>query len=243
MPRIPISKNMISANGEILSGTISGEDYTHITRVMRLGPGDTVTVFDGEAFEYEGRIKSISSERLTMEVKNARRAETESSFEVNLFQAVLKGGRMDEVIREATQLGVSRVYPVISQRTVVRTTSKIARWNKIALESTKQCGRTTPPVVAEPAGFEESLDIRAESEIRLILYENQKKLFRDCEIPESPARTANLFVGPEGGFSEEEIPLAEKNGYAPVGLGKRILRAETAAVVGLALLQSRFGDI
>ena len=243
MPRIPISKNAISANGEILSGAISDEDYAHITRVMRLGPGDTITVFDDELFEYEGRIKSISPASLTMEVRNARRTETEPALELNLFQSILKGGRMDEVIREATQLGVSRVYPVISQRTVVRTTSKIARWNKIALESTKQCGRTAPPVVAEPVGFADSMGIRAGSEIRIILYENSGKLFRDCGIPERPARTANLFVGPEGGFSEEEISLASENGYTPVGLGKRILKAETAAVVGLALMQSRFGDI
>lgn len=243
MPRIPIAKNMISANGEILSGTISAGDYAHMTKVMRLGPGDVVTVFDGESLEYEGRIKSISSERLTLEVRNARRAETEPALEVNLFQAILKGGRMDEVIRKATQLGVSRVYPVISERTVVRTTSKVARWNKIALESTKQCGRTAPPLVAEPAGFADSLGTRTGSEIRIILNENREGLFRDCGIPERPARTANLFVGPEGGFSEEEISLASKNGYTHVGLGKRILRAETAAVVGLALLQSRFGDI
>ena len=151
---------------------------------------------------------------------------------------------MDGVISQATQLGVSEIFPVISERTQVRSTAKVDRWNKIALESTKQCGRATPPVVSEPVDFRDSFGVRKQSEMKIILYENQSELLGDyMDSLTKPVNSINVHIGPEGGFSKEEITLAEENGYIALGLGKRILRAETASVVGLALLQSRLGDI
>lgn len=244
MPRFPVTGNLVSEDGATLRGTISESDHAHITRVMRLGPGDPITVFDEKSFEYEGRIKNISAGNIEVEVLDSRRTESEPELELNLFQAALKGNKMDRVIRETTQLGVSGIFPVISERTLVRSTAKVARWNRIALESTKQCGRTGPPRVAEPADFRSSLGIRNGSDIKIILHENRTDSLGSYMDSESrQARSVNVFVGPEGGFSEEEISFARENGYAPLGLGKRILRAETASVVGVALLQSGFGDI
>ena len=244
MPRFPVTGNLVSEDGGTLKGTISESDHSHITRVLRLGPGDSITVFDEKSFEYEGRIKNISTENIEMEILDSRRAGSEPELELNLFQAVLKGNKMDRVVRETTQLGVSGIFPVVSQRTLVRSTAKAARWNRIALESTKQCGRTAPPHVAEPSDFASSLGIRNESEIKIILHENRTdSLGNYMDSAGGRARSVNVFIGPEGGFSEEEISLARENGYAPLGLGKRILRAETASVVGIALLQSGFGDI
>ena len=244
MPRFPIIKNLFSEDDGILRGRISGSDYTHITKVLRLGAGDRITVFDTESLEYEGVIMDISSAAIAVQVDNTRRLQTESRLELNLFQAILKGSRMDMVISQATQLGVSGIFPVISERTQVRSTAKVGRWNKIARESTKQCGRTAPPAVPEPLDLQSSLEIRNESEMKIILYENQSELLGDyMSSRHKSARTINIFIGPEGGFSEREITLAEEKGYTALGLGERILRAETASVVSLALLQSRYGDI
>ena len=244
MPRFPIRKEPSSEDDGVVRGTISESDYTHITKVMRLGAGDRITVFDTESTEYEGILTDISSEAIALRVHDTRRLQTEPELELNLFQAILKGSRMDGVISQATQLGVSEVFPVISERTQVRSTAKVDRWNKIALESTKQCGRAVPPAVSQPVDFRDSFGIKKQSEIKIILYENQGELLGDyTHSLTRPVNSINVYIGPEGGFSKEEIALAKENGYVALGLGKRILRAETASLVGLALLQSRFGDI
>ena len=244
MPRFPIRKELISEDAGTLRGMISESDYAHITKVLRLVTGEHITVFDTESFEYEGIIMDISSDAITVKVHDTRRLETEPELELNLLQAILKGNKMDGIISQATQLGVSGIFPVISERTQVRSTAKVDRWNKIARESTKQCGRATPPVVWEPVYFQDSFGIREQSEVKIILYESQCKLLRNYmdSIPR-PVNRVNVYIGPEGGFSQKEIILAEEKGYRALGLGKRILRAETASMVSLALLQSRFGDI
>jgi 16S rRNA (uracil1498-N3)-methyltransferase len=244
MPRFPIKKEPVSEDDGMLRGTVSESDYAHITKVLRLGAGDRITVFDTESTEYEGILTDISSGAIALRVHDTRRLETEPELELNLFQAILKGNKMDGVISQATQLGVSEIFPVISERTQVRSTAKVDRWNKIALESTKQCGRATPPVVSEPIDFRDSFGVRKQSNMKIIFYENQGGLLGDyIDSLTNPVNSINVYIGPEGGFSKEEIALAEENGCVALGLGKRILRAETASMVGLALLQSHFGDI
>ena len=244
MPRFPITRKLFSEDGRILHGTISESDYAHITKVLRLGAGDHITVFDTKSTEYEGTITDISSGTIALQVRDTRLLRTEPELELNLFQAILKGNRMDGIISQATQLGVSAIYPVVSERTQVRSTAKADRWNKIAWESTKQCGRAMPPAVSEPVDFQGSFGIREQSEAKIIFYENQDKLLANyTHSLARPINSINVYIGPEGGFSKEEISLAKENGYIALGLGKRILRAETASVVSLALLQSRFGDI
>lgn len=244
MPRFPIRKEPSPKDDGILRGTISESDYAHITKVLRLGSGDRITVFDAESTEYEGTITDISPGIIALRVHDTRLLRTESELELNLFQAILKGNRMDGIISQATQLGVSGIFPVISERTQVRSTAKADRWNKIAWESTKQCGRVTPPSVSEPVDFQNSLRIREQSEMKIILYENEDELLGDyMQSLTRPVNSINVYIGPEGGFSEKEIASANENGYTALGLGKRILRTETASVVSLALLQSRFGDI
>ena len=244
MPRFPIRKEPSTEDDATLRGTISESDYTHITKVLRLGTGDRITVFDTESTEYEGTITDISTGTIALRVHDTRRLQTEPELELNLFQAILKGNRMDGIISQATQLGVSGIFPVISERTQVRSTAKVDRWNKIAQESTKQCGRVTPPVVSQPVRFQNSFGIKEQSEMKIILYENQDKLLGDyMDSFAKSVSSVNVYTGPEGGFSGREIALAEKKGYTTLGLGERILRAETASVVSLALLQSRYGDI
>ena len=244
MPRFPIRKEPSTEDAGTLRGTISESDYTHITKVLRLGAGDRITVFDTESIEYEGIITDISPGTIALQVYSTRLLQTEPGLELNLFQAILKGNKMDGIISQATQLGVSGIFPVVSERTQIRSTAKVDRWNKIARESTKQCGRVTPPLVSEPADLQRSLEARSESDMKIILYENQSDLLGDYMNSKCrPVRAINIFIGPEGGFSEREITMAEEKGYTALGLGERILRAETAAVASLALLQFRYGDI
>ena len=244
MPRFPIRKEPSTEDDGTLRGTISESDYTHITKVLRLGAGDRITVFDTESTEYEGKITDLSPGTIALQVHNTRLLQTEPGLELNLFQAILKGNKMDGIISQATQLGVSGIFPVISERTQVRSTARVDRWNRIALESTKQCGRATPPVVSEPVDFQNSFGIRKQSEMKIILYENQDKLLGDyVDSLTKLVNSINVYIGPEGGFSKKEITLAEENGYIALGLGKRILRAETASVASLAILQSGFGNI
>lgn len=244
MPRFPIRKKPSTEDAGTLRGKISESDYTHITKVLRLGAGDRITVFDTESTEYEGKITDLSPGTIALQVYNTRLLQTESGLELNLFQAILKGNKMDGIISQATQLGVSEIFPVISERTQVRSTAKVERWNKIARESTKQCGRVTPALVSEPVDFRDSFGVRKQNEMKIILYENQGELLGDyMDSLTKPVNSINVYIGPEGGFSKEEVTLAKENGYIALGLGKRILRAETASVVSLALLQSHFGDI
>lgn len=244
MPRFPIIENLFSEADGILRGTISESDYTHITKVLRLAAGDRVTVFNTKSIEYEGVLIDISSRTIALQIDNTRRLQTEPELELNLFQAILKGTKMDMVISQATQLGVSEIFPVISERTQVRSTAKIERWNKIARESTKQCGRAMSPSVSEPVDFQGSFEIRNKSEMKIILYEKQGEPLRNYMDPVSrQINSINVYIGPEGGFSEKEITLANENGYTALGLGKRILRAETASIASLVLFQFRFGDM
>lgn len=244
MPRFPIRKEPSTEDDGTLRGTISESDYTHITKVLRLGAGDRITVFDTESTEYEGKITDLSPRTIALQVHNTRLLQTEPGLELNLFQAILKGNKMDGIISQATQLGVSGIFPVVSERTQVRSTAKVDRWNKIARESTKQCGRATTPLVSEPVDFQGSLRIGKQSRIKIILHANQDKLLGDyMDSFKESVDSINVYIGPEGGFSEREIISAGKNGYTALGLGKRILRAETASVASLAILQSRFGNI
>ena len=244
MPRFPIRKESASEDDGTLRGTLSESDYTHITKVLRLAAGDRITVFDTESTEYEGTITHLSPGTIALKVYNTRLLQTEPGLELNLFQAILKGNRMDGIISQATQLGVSGIFPVVSERTQVRSTAKVDRWNKIARESTKQCGRVTPPVVSKPVDFRDSFGVKKQSEMKIILYENQDELLRDyMDSFSRPANSVNVYVGPEGGFSESEIILASGKGYTALGLGKRILRTETASIASLVLFQSSFGDM
>ncbi len=133
MPRFPIRKEFFSEDEGILRGTISESDYTHITKVLRLGDGDRIKVFDTESLEYEGVIMDISSKSIAVRINNTRRLQTESKLELNLFQSILKGSKMDMVISQAVQLGVSGIFPVISERTQVRSTLTSACFFKSGL--------------------------------------------------------------------------------------------------------------
>ncbi|MFP4309703.1 MAG: 16S rRNA (uracil(1498)-N(3))-methyltransferase [Desulfococcaceae bacterium] len=238
--------------GTIVS--LAAGDAIHLTRVLRLEVGAAVRLFDGRGGEFDGEVSEIAGPDM-VRVRLLERAavSAESPLRLTLAQALLKGGKMDDLIRQTTELGVTRILPFFAERSVSRPdpkrlAGKLDRWRRIARESLKQCRRSREPEVAEPASFADMLAAGAESEVRLFYWENAAGAARPSDGWGRPGRVnrpASVFavLGPEGGFSEAEAEAAREAGFTPAGLGPRILRAETAAVAACALLQGRFGDM
>lgn len=240
MPRFPIAIERIKDG----KATISGPDYKHIVRVLRLKPGDDIILFDESGIEYKGSIIGIDTKEVTVEVEESRRIETESRLNTTLLQGIPKGEKMDFIVEKATELGVKTIVPVITERSQVKHAEKIKRWQRIAYESLKQCGRIAPPEIHPTTTFDEAIKYPYYNSLKLIFYEKCKHSFKD-DLHNRPQPPSNiiLFIGPEGGFSQKEVRMAEDRGFIQMGLGPRILRTETAGIVALSILQFVYGDI
>jgi 16S rRNA (uracil1498-N3)-methyltransferase len=240
MPRVYIPPERIG--GEQVP--LQSREARYILTVLRLGPGDEVTVFDGEGREYRTVLCEEYEGGVYLAIQEALSPERESPLRITLGQGLLKGERMKFVIQKATELGVDRIIPLVSARSVPvvegeRETLRIERWRRIAQEAAKQCGRT---VVPEIGAIHELGDFIAQGEgMRVILWEGEPAPLR--EVIEEIDPQGGILIGPEGGFSEEEVLKAQDQGFLVAGLGKRTLRAETATLSVLSILQHRFGDL
>ncbi|MCR5528389.1 MAG: 16S rRNA (uracil(1498)-N(3))-methyltransferase [Saccharofermentans sp.] len=214
------------------------EDSRYISSVLRMREGEELTVVDGEGMEVLCKVEAAAKDEVILRAVTRHVNESESSCKITLYQSVSKGERMDLTIQKSVELGVYKIVPVFSSRCVVKPgkDSKIDRWQKIALEAARQCGRGIIPEVASPLSFKEALDAAKVSSLMILPWEEEKgqtlKQVIDGTSPESIA----VFIGPEGGFSEEEAALAKEAGCKLVTLGKRILRTETAGPAVLAML-------
>lgn len=221
------------AGGKII---IRGGELHHARDVMRLAENDEITVFDGTGREYCGLILRVDKGQMTVAIKKTVERKP-GGCELILVQALPKSDKMDLVVEKATELGVERIIPVMTERTVVRPDIKrTERWRKIALIAAKQCGRTTIPEVMPVTVFADSLDALKEPEIKIIpcLYENTKALKE--VLRGRRAGSAAVFIGPEGDFTKREIEEAKMIGAVPVSLGAEVLRSETAAVSVLSIM-------
>jgi 16S rRNA (uracil1498-N3)-methyltransferase len=237
---------------------LAAEEARHLRDVLRLQRGDEVYVFDGEGKEFQCRIEDSGRDfaelKLIAEVEPAR---PESPLDLTLALALLKGEKFDLVVQKATELGVARVLPVITERADVRlrdegdAAKRVTRWQRIALEAAKQSGRARAPEIAPPILFksllERSTGGNAESfatSIYLMFVERDGETLSEAMKYQSarPQRIIAL-VGSEGGWTDEEIVLGRASGWRLVTLGGRTLRAETAAISITALLQHLFGDL
>lgn len=240
MARFPISNRNIS-NRQVI---ITGSDYRHIVKVLRLKPGHEVVLFDETSFEHVGKIIEINKTQIRVEILTSTKVNVESNTEITLLQGIPKASKMDFIIEKATELGVDSIVPVVTERSQVRETKKALRWQRIALEASRQCGRVKAPKIHEVIGFDGCGIYCRDSDLRLICYEHSKTKLSDyIKNISQPPKTVTIFIGPEGGLSEFEIKLAMEWGFSPVGLGPRILRTETASVVAVALIQHILGDI
>lgn len=239
MPRFPIKREQIKNELAI----ITGSDYKHITKVLRLKEEDQIYLFDDSSTEYSGKITEINSKEIIITIHDSWKTQTESDLQIDLYQSIIKPNKMDLIVQKATELGVSNLILVTTERTQKNLQPKVERLNKISVESAKQCRRSKPPVVSETNSFKEALSSDSEYDLKIILYENSEKSLKSyLKNYSKDVDRISVLIGPEGGFTEEEVNLAKKHGYISLGLGNRILRAETAAITIVSLIQFQFGD-
>jgi 16S rRNA (uracil1498-N3)-methyltransferase len=227
--------------------TFDAAETRHLARVLRLQPGDTVVASDGAGHDYTVRLDTLSP-RARGTVVGTPVAVAVSPLEVTLVQAIPKGDKLEAIVRAATELGVTRVQPALSERTVVRLAGRAAearreRWQRVAREASKQCGRATVPDVAAPRELGGCLDLAREHDLALCCWEGEAAALATALARVERARRVALLVGPEGGLTAREVEAARGRGWEIVSLGPRILRTETAGPAVLAVLQARWGDL
>ncbi len=227
--------------------TLGADEARHARDVLRLAPGDEVFVFDGEGREYRGAIRDATSRTATIDiVEQVEPAKPESPLNLTLGVALLKSEKFDLVVQKACELGITRIVPLITDRADVKIREpkdaqrKLERWQRIALESAKQCGRVRLLKIDAPTKLPDALDELCDAQLNFFFAERSGgQLGKHVSDAESVA----ALVGPEGGWTDQEIERASAAGWEIVTLGGRILRAETAAIAVAALLQNRFGDL
>jgi 16S rRNA (uracil1498-N3)-methyltransferase len=225
--------------------TIDGKAGNHIVRVLRLRVGDALTVFNGRGGEYSGKIDEIRRDTVQVSVLGHRHEERESPFHLTLAQGISRGERMDWVVQKATELGVTRIAPLLTERSVVhldekQAAKKVQHWRAIAIAACEQSGRNQVPDIDTPTTLYGLLEQRAREGTALLLLPGAAQRMADVS---ATAAGATVLIGPEGGLAQVEQDTALRSGFTPVRLGPRVLRTETAAVCALTLLQQKFGDL
>ncbi|WP_368488508.1 16S rRNA (uracil(1498)-N(3))-methyltransferase [Clostridium sp. BJN0013] len=230
---------------------ITGDDLKHINKVLRLKIGDKVNVNNCHGKEFLGLIDNIDREKVTINIVEELKVYNESTLKLYLFQGLPKSSKMDLIVQKATELGVSEITPIITNRVVIKGDFKelkrVDRWNKIALEACKQCKRSIIPPVNTPIYFEELLKCLSNVDLIVVPYEMEKsigikKVINSIECREAINKVA-IVIGPEGGFEKEEIEKLKDINSKIVTLGPRIFRTETAGFVCVALLMYELGDL
>jgi 16S rRNA (uracil1498-N3)-methyltransferase len=217
----------------------------HVTRVLRLGAGDALTLFNGDGADYPARISALVRGAVEAEVTGRADARAESPLPVTLVQGIARAERMDLVLQKATELGVAAVVPVAAARSVVRLDAgsrgrKLEHWRGIAIAACEQCGRARVPEVATPRTLGEFLAEPARARMRILLAPGA-----DLSLGTAArgAESVELLVGPEGGLEDGERRAALAAGFLACRLGPRVLRSETAAIAAIAVLQAAAGDL
>lgn len=246
MPRFFVERENISEN----KITITNTDVAHITRVLRMNVGEPLTICDGMGNDYETKISQISEKSIDCDIISKEKSNTEPDVKVTLFQCLPKASKMEYIIQKTTELGISKIVPCASMRCVVKLDGKKAeqkkqeRWQKIASEAAKQCGRGIIPQVSMPMTIKEVMQNAKDYDLFFVPYEceeqtNIKSVLTSAKEPKNVA----FIIGPEGGFDPSEIDMIQKAGIKTVTLGRRILRTETAGEAVLAMTMYEIGDI
>jgi 16S rRNA (uracil1498-N3)-methyltransferase len=234
IPTVDFKGNQIS---------ITGEKAHYLVSVLRCQKGEDLTIIDGEGNCLETSLTKCDKKEVIAQVIEKSPCNLESHLDIILAQGMLKGEKMDMVIQKTTELGVKEIIPVITERSQIKETRKLDRWRKIAEEASRQSGRSVVPLLHEPVEFKDIFSIRT-SPRGFIFYEEGGRKLSEAFSSLIPRPLSFLTViGPEGGFTKEEVNLAEEKGLHVTSLGRRILRAETAAISAVALIQFVFGDM
>lgn len=220
------------------------EDTGHyLSRVVRVKPGQAVVVFNGNGFDYQAQVEQLARGNVTLRVLDQQLVNTESTLKITLVQAISRGERMDLSLQKATELGVTAFKPVFTNRTEVRLSEnkiqkRMTHWKKVIISASEQCGRARVPLLSQPIAVmswaQQQTDVA-----RIMLVPGAEATMASI----LPVKELELLIGPEGGLDEKEIELLGQQGIAPVSLGPRILRTETAGPAAIAMLQAMAGDM
>lgn len=227
---------------------ITGDELKHLRDVLRLKEGEPVTLFNGRGLIVNGVIQRIDRQAATVLVLSENTEIKEGPVHAVLLQALVKGDKNDFIVQKAVELGASEIVFYAATRTVpllaeARRAGKLSRWRRIAVEAAKQCGRAVIPDVGLTGGIEEAV-AGHEGFLKIMLWEGETTRTIKDLLRSSPATKAvALLIGPEGGFTDEDAELAAKNGFTSVSVGRRILRAETAAIAALTIVQYELGGL
>jgi 16S rRNA (uracil1498-N3)-methyltransferase len=225
--------------------TLPDQAAHHVARVLRLGPGDAVRVFNGDGGEWDAQIVSSHKTDVTLRVTDRHERDLEASLRVLLAQAISSRERMELTLQKAVELGVAEIQPLETRRSVVRlreerASRRVEHWQNLVIAACEQCGRNRVPVVHPIESLSDWFGAigRAGTECRVMLAPGAAERLRDLQQPQQ----VTLLAGPEGGLAPEEQELAVVCGFRPVRLGPRILRTETAAMAALAAMHALWGD-
>ncbi len=245
MHRFFIPPDQINSNKVL----ILGSDVSHIRTVLRLKSGDKIQVLDGTGFCYQVELIEIKKKMVSGQIFSKEPFDTESPIEVTLGQALLKGNKFDQVIRKSVELGVFTLIPLSTERTLIKglpagIENKTRRWQKIAMDASKQCGRNRVPEIKKTLfSISEFCAQFSKSDLKLCLWEDETTTRLYDVFQDKSPRKIILLTGPEGGFSHNEVTEIKSHGFRLITLGPRILRAETAPIVALAIVQNKWGDL
>jgi 16S rRNA (uracil1498-N3)-methyltransferase len=229
--------------------TIEGEDVQHISKVLRLKEGDKIVLCDQTGTDYNVAIESISKNTVKTTIIDKVPSKGEPTIEVVLYQGIPKSTKMDLIIQKCTEMGITRVVPVFTTRTIVKLESekdeakKVLRWTKIAEEAAKQSARGIVPHIDMPMNLEQALMDSRKLDIVLMPYELEKDMSVKAALQGKIAKSVGFFIGPEGGFNAPEIVRAKQNNVIPVSLGSRIMRTETAGFAMLTCIMYEYDQM
>lgn len=229
---------------------IEGSEARHITKVLRMGQGDRLILMDSQGARFQAIIESAYPHKVSVTLERPLPAPPPSPANITLCQALLKSRPMDYVVQKTSELGVNCIIPFSSERTVVRIDSdrisnKVKHWQEIAHNAAKQSDRGNPLRIGPPYLFQDLLEaLRQKDALKIILWEDEKAQdLKTLLRSPKPRKDFIGMIGPEGGFSHKEIEMAREAGFSSVSLGERILRAETAAITLIAIVQYEWGDL
>jgi 16S rRNA (uracil1498-N3)-methyltransferase len=240
--RLFVSRDLI--NGA--EAVIEGDRARYLGRVLRLKVGDEIAVFDGTGPEWSATIEAMTKSSATLTLGDRHEPAMESPLRIHLVQGVSRGERMDFVVQKATELGVKRITPVLTEYGVVKLDDKRAakrreHWEGVAASACEQCGRTRLPLIDAPLPLKHWFGAKpADADVDLILAPGASTPLAGVAPPQTKVC---ILIGPEGGFSQTEYDDAEVAGFEAVSLGPRVLRTETAAAAALAVMQANWGDL
>ena len=217
----------------------------HALRVMRVKVDDFLILFNGDGFEYRGRVSDINKKTINVEILSKEKNNNESPININLFQSISSNEKMDMVIQKATELGVSSIQPIFTSRSTVklsldRIKKRLIHWRQVSISACGQSGRSKIPTIKSPIGFDRFVEGITTNSLNLLLHPDNSK--ESSNLPNKYSGDINIFIGPEGGFSQDEVLLLKKQNCINIQLGPRILRTETAPLAIIAILQYKYGD-